>query len=482
MITLRMKVSYLFRKKEPLFHSIESVFVMIIPLVGIHFKTERLELHYDYATPNGIRKNLRQLQSDCPNRLFHITGHVNYMALRTGRMSVLTIHDIRSALKGNFLARFIKLIFWFWFPALIVKRITVISEFSRKELAPEREENDKFPYGPFFSAILKKAYNLDFFHSILPETYGGIGQGMNSLCIVLENICREDSSLGGIILTNSAAHEILLFSEDAELLNKVVSGPDSINDFLIAFPVFNNSSESEIKVQAKKEEKGYTLNGSLEYLVLGGIAKHALIPATVEGTDGYTYFLIDLEEKGVEVSKPIHSLGLHACPAVDLTLNKVKGSLVGKEGEGHLYFDKMVSRLSVAAASMASGIMKGSFKEALDYTKKRHQGGRAIINWSEIRMILSNMAITIKNAEMTVSSACQAMEGNENGWEDCSRAAAIQIQDMACSLTTDGIQVMGGVGYMKDFGQEKRFRDAKHIQTLFGITPLKKLKYLEGIL
>ncbi len=134
MITLRMKVSYLFRKKEPLFHSIESVFVMIIPLVGIHFKTERLELHYDYATPKGIRKNLRQLQSDCPNRLFHITGHVNYMALRTGRMSVLTIHDIRSALKGNFLARFIKLIFWFWFPALIVKRITVISEFSRKEL------------------------------------------------------------------------------------------------------------------------------------------------------------------------------------------------------------------------------------------------------------------------------------------------------------------------------------------------------------
>jgi len=355
-------------------------------------------------------------------------------------------------------------------------------EFSTKELAPGREENDKFPHGPFFDSILEKAWELDFFHSILPEEYGGIGQGISALCIVLENICREDSSLGGIILTNCAAHEILLAASSPELLKKVTAGNDGVTNFLIAMPVFSDPSETDTPVKADKNGSGYTLSGTQEYLVLGGIAAYALVPAKREGMDKYSFFLVDLKESGLKKSNPVHSLGLHACPAVDLTLNNVPAVLVGEEGAGPACFEKMVSRLSVAAASMALGIMKGSFKEALDYTRKRSQGGRSIINWSEIKMMLANMAITIKNAEMTVSRACQAMDENESGWDICSKAAAISIQDTACNLTTDGIQAMGGVGYMKDFGQEKRFRDAKHIQALFGITPRKKLKYMERIL
>lgn len=59
------------------------------------------------------------------------------------------------------------------------------------------------------------------------------------------------------------------------------------------------------------------------------------------------------------------------------------------------------------------------------------------------------------------------------------QAAAIHVLSAACDLTTNGVQVLGGVGYMKDFGQEKRMRDAKQVQALLGIFPLKKLKYLE---
>ncbi len=47
--------------------------------------------------------------------------------------------------------------------------------------------------------------------------------------------------------------------------------------------------------------------------------------------------------------------------------------------------------------------------------------------------------------------------------------------------TNDGIQVLGWVGYMKDFGQEKRFRDAQHVQALMGIATLRKLEYLDNV-
>ncbi|MEZ4567668.1 MAG: hypothetical protein R2860_12190 [Desulfobacterales bacterium] len=53
---------------------------------------------------------------------------------------------------------------------------------------------------------------------------------------------------------------------------------------------------------------------------------------------------MNLKEEGIETSKPVYSLGLHACPAVDVSFKNVPANLVGKAGEGKLYFDKMTAR------------------------------------------------------------------------------------------------------------------------------------------
>ncbi len=356
------------------------------------------------------------------------------------------------------------------------------TEFARKQLAPDREENDKFPFGPFFEPVLQKAFEVDFFHTLLPESLGGIGQGVSALCILLDALCQEDSSLAGIIFTNTAAQEIMLAAGAGETLQPLLEPAEDIPRCLIALPVFNNPGEDRHLLAARKKEGGYRLSGDLEYVVLGGLAGQALLPAAVNSQKNYAFFLVDLSQPGITISDPVHSLGLHACPAVDLTLKEVPGRLIGEETRGPAYFEAMADRLLVAAAAMSTGIMKGSLKEALDYSRQRFQGGREIINWSEIRMMLADMAVKTRNAEMTVARACQAVDNQEKGWAECSRAAALQIQAMAGDLTTDGIQVLGGVGYMKDFGQEKRFRDAKQLQSLLGMTPLKKITYLDRIL
>lgn len=355
------------------------------------------------------------------------------------------------------------------------------SEFAKKELAPEREENDKFPFGPFFDDVLNKAFALDFFHIILPESLDGMDQGMAAFSVILDNICREDSSLGGIIFTNTAAQQVMLEAGATDLLHPVVS-QESVNDFLIGFPVFNNPAEVGHLADAKPDGDGFTLSGKLAYLVLGGMAGHCLVPAKIAGQEGYSFFLAKTKDNQMAISDPVLSLGLRACPAVDIEFNNSRAVLVGQEGQGDAYFTKMADRLHVAAAAMAAGVMKGSFSEAFNYSKERFQGGQAIINWSEMKMMLSNMAIAIENADMILASAVSAVDNQSPGWERCSRAAALQIQESACELTTDGIQALGGVGYMKDFGQEKRFRDAKHIQALLGIAPMKRMKYIEALI
>ncbi len=214
---------------------------------------------------------------------------------------------------------------------------------------------------------------------------------------------------------------------------------------------------------------------------MGGLAGHAMLPARLQNGKDYAFFLIDLADKGITKSDPVFSLGLHACPAVDLKMAGVKGTLIGQEKEGTKYFNEASDRMHAAVAAMQCGIMKGSFQEALSYSQERFQGGCEIINWSGLRMMLAQMAVQVKVAEMVVSEAALAVEQQEPDWNISTRAAALHLSDLACKLTTDGIQILGGYGYMKDYGQEKRFRDAKQVQALLGLAPMRKLGLISAI-
>jgi alkylation response protein AidB-like acyl-CoA dehydrogenase len=355
------------------------------------------------------------------------------------------------------------------------------SEFAKKTLAADREENDKFPCGPFFSEVLDKALAFDFFHMVLPESAGGIGKGIRALSVILSAISEEDSSLAGIIFTTSAAIELMVAAGCQDRLAGLFSDRE-IRNVLMAMPVFCHPAETVTLPEAVISGDEAHISGNLDYLTLGGIASKAVVPATIAGMPSFSYFLVDLEQPAVKKSLPVLSLGLRSCPSTDMTFNRAKASLLGEPGKGHEYFGVMADRMHAASSAMSLGVMKGSFREALEYCRKRKQGGQEIIHWSELKMILSNMAIHLKVAEMLVTRACQAVKSREKGWETTSRASALHVQSLACDLTTDGIQALGGVGYMKDFGQEKRFRDAKQIQSFLGIAPVKRIRYLDAMI
>jgi alkylation response protein AidB-like acyl-CoA dehydrogenase len=348
--------------------------------------------------------------------------------------------------------------------------------FAGKELAHRLESSDRYPFSPFDNTVLTKVQELGFFSITLPENLGGIGQGISTLCVILESICRTDASLGTIIFNNTLSQEIIMRSGSVELLNNPVSQRS-----LIAFPAYSDPQEHKNLPLGVKGKKGYTLSGSADYVVLAPIASCALIPARISGQEGYSFFLVKLSDPKVKISDPVFSLGVHACPVADLTLNEIEAELVGQEGKGATYFREVVDMMYVAAAAISLGIMRGSFDYALAYSNEREQGGWPIVNWSMIKTIMADMAIQVKIGDMAVSGACNVMEKKMAGWDLYAKTAALHVQDVACQVTTDGIQVLGGYGYMKDYGQEKRFRDAQQIKTLLGMAPLRKVELLDQI-
>jgi len=348
--------------------------------------------------------------------------------------------------------------------------------FSGKELAHRRESSDRYPFGPFDKTVMAKAQELGFLGITLPEDLGGIGQGISTLCVVLESICRTDASLGAVIFTNALAQEITLRSGSFDLLSEPIS-----QGRLIAYPAYRNPEEHSDLPRAEKGKQGYTLTGPAGYVVLAPIAAYALLPAKISGQEGYSFFLVDLAHPGVKRSDPVFSLGVHACPVADLTLDKAEAELAGDEGMGAAYFGEASGVMLAAAASISLGIMRGSFEYALSYSNEREQGGWPIVNWSMIKTILADMAVQTRIGDMAVSGACNAMESKLAGWEIFVKTAALHVQDAACQVTTEGIQVLGGYGYMKDYGQEKRFRDAQQMKTLLGMAPLRKVELLDQV-
>ena len=125
-------ITYFFRKKREGVNSIEMVFSTIDSQLPLHTS---IQLPYEGASPKTLFKNILFAYRN-KAKINHITGDTHYIALGLGRNTVLTVHDVQSAVQiSNPLKRLYVKLLWFWLPALIVKRITVISEFTRIELS-----------------------------------------------------------------------------------------------------------------------------------------------------------------------------------------------------------------------------------------------------------------------------------------------------------------------------------------------------------
>jgi alkylation response protein AidB-like acyl-CoA dehydrogenase len=96
--------------------------------------------------------------------------------------------------------------------------------------------------------------------------------------------------------------------------------------------------------------------------------------------------------------------------------------------------------------------------------------------------MLADMAVNLKCADLIVEAASASVDDADGGWQQASRAAALHACPIACDVTSVGIQLLGGNGYMHEYGQEKRFRDAQHIQLLLGMPPPRQLSYVQGII
>lgn len=146
-----MEVNFIFRRKG-IAHSIEGVFENIFKFLPSSIQVKKTFVPCHRVNIQSLFRNLKFVFLN-KSKLNHITGDVHYVSIVTGSKTVLTIHDIQSTLNGTTFKSFFLKVLWFKIPALLVNRITVISEFTKLELIKI------VPYAKHKIVVIPNLYN-----------------------------------------------------------------------------------------------------------------------------------------------------------------------------------------------------------------------------------------------------------------------------------------------------------------------------------
>ncbi len=339
-----------------------------------------------------------------------------------------------------------------------------------KDLSQELDRSQQFP-----GKIWRTAGDLGFIGMHYPEEFSGQSLGMLDYLLVVETLCRKDSTLGSALaLAGFAAECILKFGTD-DIKEKVLSMIAEGQMLSGAAPLSTSSEAATLF--AEQTDDSWCLNGYAYRVINGGQAGcYCLLCKTDNAATpekSLSMFLVSADLKGLSVESPAETLGLRMTPVATLHLKNVhvpSACLLGKPGAGLSQYKFFGNICRLTYAAMALGTAQGAQDRALDYTKQREQFGKKIAGFQVSEHKIADMAIKIEQARFLLYQAAATFD---RGRSDSKLIAMAKISACraAVEVSSEAVQLMGGYGYASEYEVERFYRDAKTME-IFPDTPL----------
>merc|ERR1712029_988563 len=360
-----------------------------------------------------------------------------------------------------------------------------VHDFCQKELAPHAEAIDKANIFPDMRNFWKKLGEMGFLGITATPDHGGTGMGYLDHCIVMEEISRAS----GAIALSYGAHSNLCVNQinrngseeqKEKYLPKLCSG-EHIGALAMSEP---GSGSDVVSMSTKAEKKGdyYVLNGSKFWITNGPDADVLVVyaktdPANAKPQHGITAFLIERGMGGFTSGPKLDKLGMRGsgtCEPIFEDCKVPEKNVLGAVNKGiYVLFSGLdLERLVLAAGPV--GIMQAVLDTAYNYAHQRKQFNTPIGHFQMMQDKMAQMYVSLSTSRIYLYNVARACDQGHFNNKDCA-GVIYYCADQATKVALDGIQILGGNGYINDYPTGRFLRDAKLYEIGAGTQEIRKL-------
>ena len=381
---------------------------------------------------------------------------------------------------------------------------SIARDFAKNIVAPEAMERDRIPLAkdriPW--DWIKLADEAGLRTLGVPKKFGGAEESILTMCIVGEELAAAD--LGFAVIMDQCWKMAHLFRDamTPEQQNKFIPAFVSDNQATTAIGItepdigsdhqgYYDGADIGMKTTAVRDGDNYILNGTKRYISNGCMAKLYFITARLDTTkplsESGAVFIVPSDTPGFRSDffheKSSQRLATNGCFHLDNCKIPAENIMLG-EGKLIALRSQYMPGSKSEAASTALGVGRAAFDYAMDYAKKRKQGGHSIIEHQAVSLMLAKMAMLLDGARLQIYKAAWLAD---NGHKDArvqgliSKVQASEAAFEVCKLATE---ILGGAGIMYDHPVEKYLRDAAsflHSDGTNQVCSLRVTKALSGL-
>lgn len=358
-----------------------------------------------------------------------------------------------------------------------------VRDFVEREVLPHRMEWDESQHFP--KDLFRRMGEIGLMGMLVPEAYGGAGLGYFEYKAAIEEIARVCGSIGLSMAAHNSlcTNHILTFGSEAQkrrFLPKLASG-EHIGAWGLTEANTGSDAMRMTCVGRRDEARGgWILNGTKNWITHGISGDVAVVLARTGDlldSRGITAFVLDRDTPGFRGGKKENKLGMRSSETAELIFEDCflpDDQVLGQTGEGFIQAMKILDGGRISIASLALGIARGALETARDYALEREQFGQPIAHFQAIGFKLAEMATQLEAANLLTLEACDLKMKGEPVTK-VSAMAKYEASEVSVRLATEGVQILGGYGYTKDFPAEKYYRDAKLCTIGEGTSEIQKL-------
>ncbi len=362
-------------------------------------------------------------------------------------------------------------------------------DFAQNEIAPiaaHHDETGEFPY-----ETIRKMGEQGFMGIEVPEEYGGVGMDTMAYVLALEEIAKVDASHGVVMSVNNSlyCYGFLRYGTEEQkqtYLRPVASG-EVVGAYALTEPQ-SGSDAGNMRVTAVLAPDGshYVINGTKSWISSGPAAKYIVLfvqtdPDAKPRYRGVSALIIDTKEPGFHAGKTEPKLGIRASATCEIHFEDYRCPVdrrLGKEGDGFKIAMSVLDAGRIGIAAQALGIAEAAYAASVQYAREREAFGQPIGQFQMIQQKIADMKCRIDASRLLIYQAALAKEASKTTHRRYtleSSMAKLFASETAMWVTTQAIQIHGGMGYSKELPVERYFRDAKVTEIYEGTSEIQRM-------